>query len=127
MHVPTFIYLFMRSELGKYFTIPVGAPDLPKFRLIDMFTACTRQAVKESILASFCNPQSNLRVIIAFGMGIDCPNVRQVLHWGPASDIELYMQETGRAGRDMLPAQAILYHKGFGVVVKDLSDGMKEY
>lgn len=37
------------------------------------------------------------------------------------------MQETGRAGRDMLPAQAILYHKGFGVVVKDLSDGMKEY
>lgn len=37
------------------------------------------------------------------------------------------MQETGRAGRDMLLAQAILYHKGFGVVVKDLSDGMKEY
>ena len=99
----------MRSELGEHFTVPVGAPHLPKFRLIDMYTACTRQAVKESILTSFCNPQSNLRVItatIAFGMWIDFPNVRQILHWGPANDIELYKQETGRAGRDKLPAQA---------------------
>lgn len=46
---------------------------------------------------------------IAFGMGLDCPNVRKVIHWGPSSDVESYLQETGRAGRDGLAAAAILY------------------
>ncbi len=43
---------------------------------------------------------------VAFGMG---PNVRRVIHWGASSDIESYMQEIGRAGRDGLTASAILY------------------
>ena len=59
-------------------------------------------------------------------MGIDSPNVQRVLHWGPLSDVELYLQETGRAGRDILPSQAILYHGGVGVSARNLSDGMKE-
>ena len=46
---------------------------------------------------------------IAFGMGLDSPNVRRVIHWGPSSDIESYVQETGRVGRDGEFATAILY------------------
>lgn len=42
-------------------------------------------------------------------MGLDCPNVRRIIHWGPSSDIEQYLQNTGSAGRDGLPSQAILY------------------
>ena len=47
---------------------------------------------------------------IAFGMGVDCPNVRLVLHIGPSNSIEAYVQETGRAGRNKQPAKCILIY-----------------
>ncbi len=43
-------------------------------------------------------------------MGIDCPDIRRIIHWGPATDCESYLLETGRGGRDGRQSFAVLYY-----------------
>ena len=69
--------------------------------------------MKEMIMQQLKSKCSTVRIVfatVAIGMRVDIPSIRVVIHVGPPSSIQMYFQETGRAGRDGLPSKAILYY-----------------
>ena len=92
-----------------------------------MFTSCTHPDVKSEIIKCFNDASAKLLAviaIIAFGMGMDCPDIRRIIHWGSSTDVEMYLQEIGRAGRDGKQSIAILYNISGQYHVDNL---MKQY
>ena len=95
------IYMLLRGKLGPAFTEPPRCPNVTGYGIIDMFTRVLTEEKKEEVLQSFSVVGGILRLVIAttaFGMGIDCPDIRTIVHWGIPSTMEEYVQETGRCG-----------------------------
>ena len=122
------IYHFF-LELLKEFTEPIGTPNLSGFRLVHFYMGVTRKDVQDTIIQSFSRAHAPLRIVVCtvpFGMGVDCVGVMQVIYWGPASDIETYIQECGRAGSNgETSSAAVLYKTRSGM--KRVSSCMKQY
>ena len=121
------IYSFLKKSLGKFYTFPPDYPNHQDYRLIDMFISAFTDHRKEEVLSLFTRPKRILRLIIAttaFGLGVDCPNIRRIIHWGFPSTLEEYVQETGRSGRDGEAAKVIVYR---GVGARHATAKVKEY
>jgi ATP-dependent DNA helicase RecQ len=87
-------------------------------------TATTRRRV----LAAFLGDRAPVVVATsAFGMGIDKPDVRRVIHWGPPRTLEGYYQEAGRAGRDGARAECIVLWRPADFSWGDSTPEMRRY
>lgn len=91
-----------------------------KERLVDIYVKITSESCKKAILNSFRERGGCLRIVIAsvaFGMGVNCPDVRKVVHFRAPASLTSYVQESGRGGKDNQASQAILFYsaKEFGV------------
>ena len=104
-HRPAIVYAPTRKEANS-----LGASlstELPAASYHAGMLAADREQVQNRFL------NGELEVIvatIAFGMGVDKPDIRTVIHTGLPSTVEGYYQEIGRAGRDGLPSRAILLY-----------------
>ena len=86
-------------------------------RLFAMYHQTTDSEIQETVGVSFGDPNGKIRVLfctIAFGMGLNVQAVKTVIHYGPPRDIEQYLQESGRAGRNpsMQSYALLLNYKG---------------
>ena len=86
---------------------------LPYLWLFAQFHAPQTVEMKDEILKQLCSRTSIIRVVfatVAIGMGVDIPDIRQVIHIGPPCSVKAYFQETGPAGRDGKISSALLYY-----------------
>jgi ATP-dependent DNA helicase RecQ len=84
--------------------------------------------IRRRVLRAFL--ADHVRVIVAtsaFGMGIDKPDVRQVLHWGPPPTLEAYNQEAGRAGRDGNDSKCTILWRPQDFSWGNISPAMRRY
>jgi len=91
------------------------APELKETgRLAKHFHSQVEPEQKKSVQNWFTNKEDKQPKVIvatnAFGMGVDKPNVRLVIHYDIPGSLENYLQEAGRAGRDRNPARCVLLY-----------------
>ncbi|XP_028418840.1 mediator of RNA polymerase II transcription subunit 34-like [Dendronephthya gigantea] len=127
-----FAYKLFEHVLGSQQYFPVNSLPIPSNRLFAQFHSPQTNQMKEEILKQLCSKCSVVRVVfatIAIGMGVDIPDIRQIIHVVPPCSMKAYFQETGRAGRDGKPSLACLYYNNPDIAKnrQAMNDDMRNY
>ncbi|KMZ90940.1 ATP dependent RNA helicase [Plasmodium vivax Mauritania I] len=101
----TLIYVNSKKECESIFSFLKE-----KGLLVRMYHADLTNADKKEAHEKFLKDEVQIIVAtVAFGMGIDKPDIRRIIHYGFSRSLEAYVQQVGRAGRDNSNAEAILF------------------
>lgn len=120
------MYHYLQLMLKERFVYPRESDAVPGNRFAEVFTRANTAGLREAVLEAFQQANSSVRIVfatIAFGMGLDIPDIQQVLHLGPSSEIEDYAQEVGRGGRNGQPCKAVIIQ----LSNRHASEKMKSY
>jgi len=102
---PSIVYVPTRKQAGSL------ASELSRHMSAEAYHAGLDAEHRKRVQEGFLAGKIGVMVAtIAFGMGVDKPDVRTVIHTALPGSIEAYYQEIGRAGRDGLPSRAVLMH-----------------
>ena len=99
------------SYCMSYMEYVMGKCNADEMRYHQYHNVATER-IKCHVIDELRQEKSYVRLIfatIALGMGMNARNIRRIIHYKPPTNLDRYMQETGRAGRDGEPAHAILY------------------
>ncbi len=88
----------------------VGLSKILKKKGIDSYVYNSKITNKKEVMKAFLKENCIVLATSAFGMGIDKPDVGLVIHFEATNNLEMYYQESGRAGRNNKPAKAILFY-----------------
>jgi len=113
-------------KLGQSAYSPIGSQN-PKDCLLGIYHSSSWQRSKDRVMESF-KGQGKIRVVVAsaaLSMGVNFPDIRYVVNWGPPRSLLDFHQEAGRAGRDNVASHIfIIYH---GQQLSQCEEAIKQF
>ena len=116
----TIIYCRSLSSCGQLYSFFQQELDDSLRSTYAMYHSKTPEEIQRKVLESIVDPSGMVRLVFAtsaLGMGVNLPNIRRIIHLGIPRDMEEYLQEVGRGGRDGGRFEALMLYKPYHLAV----------
>ena len=118
------VYCRTISSCGELYSMLMQELDHSFCGMFGMFHSKTPDEIQKNVLASLVGPYGMIRVVFAtspLGMGVNLPNIMHIIHYGVPHDVEEYLQEVGRGGRDGAKFTASVIYRSYDLAHCDLT------